>query len=193
MRAHTDDALDGVGADPAAFETFYRAHVRQVERFIARRVADPHEAADLTADVFLAVLEEAHAYRPERGSPLAWVFGIARNTIADHQRGAARRLRLAGKISGRALLDPDSLARVEERLDAERAARHLYAALAALPPDERAVLELVALDGLSLTDVAAVLGVKPVTARVRLHRARRKITLPGDAVTPAADLQEVRS
>lgn len=134
------------------------------------------------------MLEEAHGYRPECGSPLAWVFGIARHTIADHQRRSARRLKLAGKITGRALLDPDSLARVEERLDAERAARQLYAALTALPPDERAVLELVALDGLSLTDVAAVLGVKPVTARVRLHRAPRKVTTSGGV---AAQLQEV--
>jgi RNA polymerase sigma-70 factor (ECF subfamily) len=48
----------------------------------------------------------------------------------------------------------------------------LFAAVAQLPEGERAVLELVALDDLSVTEAAAVLGVRPVTARVRLHRAR---------------------
>lgn len=37
-----------IGRDPDAFETFYREHVRAVERFIARRVTDPQVAADLT-------------------------------------------------------------------------------------------------------------------------------------------------
>ena len=45
-----------------------------------------------------------------------------------------------------------------------------------LPEDDRALIELVALDGLSVADAAQVLGVKPGTARVRLHRARRQIT-----------------
>lgn len=43
MRADTDDPIRGIATDPAAFETFYRAHLRQVERFISRRVGDPHE------------------------------------------------------------------------------------------------------------------------------------------------------
>ena len=44
-----------------------------------------------------------------------------------------------------------------------------------LSESERAILELVALDELSLTEAAAAAGVRPVTARVRLHRARRKL------------------
>ncbi len=193
MNPLTEDDIRRIATDPDALESFYRAHVRDIERFIARRVADPHDAADLTADVFLALMTHAAAYRRELGSPLGWAYGIARHTVADHQRQATRSVRLAGRIAGRALLDADSLARVEERLDAEREARRLHAALAALPPDDRAVLELVALDGLTLVDVAAVLGVKPVTARVRLHRARRRITthLGDDLVAPA--LQEVQS
>lgn len=194
MTPLTEDGVRRIGTDPDALETFYRTHVRDIERFIARRVADPHDAADLTADVFLTLMTHAATYRPERGSPLGWAYGVARHTVADHQRQAARARRLTGRIAGRALLDADSLARVEERLDAERDARRLYAALVTLPPDERAVLELVALDGLTLVDVAAVLGVKPVTARVRLHRARRKVTIHlGDGTAAAPTLLEVQS
>jgi DNA-directed RNA polymerase specialized sigma24 family protein len=55
-------------------------------RFVARRVADPYTAADLTADVFLAVIGSVHTYRPGKGSPVAWLYGIARNVIAADRR-----------------------------------------------------------------------------------------------------------
>ena len=168
--------LRRIGRDPTAFEAFYRANVEAVQRFIARRVNDPHLAADLTADVFLAVIEASDSYRPSRGTPIAWLYGVARNVVADRHRQQARELRLVTRVAGRALLDPDSLARVEDRITAEQESRRLYAALSTLPEDDRALIELVALDGLSVADAAQVLGVKPGTARVRLHRARRQIT-----------------
>jgi RNA polymerase sigma-70 factor (ECF subfamily) len=49
----------GIDRDPDAFEAFYRAHIELVRRFVARRVSDPHLAADLTADVFLAAIDAA--------------------------------------------------------------------------------------------------------------------------------------
>jgi RNA polymerase sigma-70 factor (ECF subfamily) len=61
---------------------------------------------------------------------------------------------------------------MQERLDAAAQARRLFGALSRLPEAERAVFELVALDDLTVTEAAVVLGVRPVTARVRLHRAR---------------------
>ena len=117
--------LSRIGSDPDAFEHFYRAHVHAVERFVARRVADPHTAADLTADIFLAAVESASGYSSGRGSPVGWLYGIARNVVGQQARGAARELRAVSRVSGRALLDDDSLRRVEERLDAELGAREL--------------------------------------------------------------------
>jgi len=69
----------------------------------------------------------------------------------------------------------------------------MYAAMAGLPAGQRAVLELVALDGLSVTEAAAVLGISPVTSRVRLHRARQSLgsALAQDATTNTAPLTEV--
>jgi RNA polymerase sigma-70 factor (ECF subfamily) len=64
------------------------------------------------------------------------------------------------------------------RIDASRAVRELHESLRALPEGERAVLELVAVDDLSVAEAAAALGIRPVTARVRLHRARRAMRLP---------------
>jgi RNA polymerase sigma-70 factor (ECF subfamily) len=164
-----------VARDPELFAEFYRRHVDAVTRFLARRVADPHTVADLTAEVFLAVVDSGHTYRPALGSERAWLFGIARNTVSAERRRAAREADLAGRVAGRRLLDGDDIARLEDKLAAERAGRRAMAALAGLPEGERAVLELVAVDQLTVAEAAAALGIRQVTARVRLHRARRRL------------------
>lgn len=165
--------LSAIASDPAAFEEFYRRYVTVVTRFLARRVSDPHLVADLTADVFYAVIVSAHTYQPGRGSELGWLYGIARNVLAGDRRREALRLRVEGRVAGRRLLDDDDITRLEERIDAESAARSLHQALSRLPDSERAVLELVAVDGLRLKDAAVALGITPAAARVRMYRARR--------------------
>ncbi|WP_020663568.1 RNA polymerase sigma factor [Amycolatopsis benzoatilytica] len=171
------------GSDPAAFEAFYRAHLDLVYGFVARRVSDPHLAADLTAEVFLAAIESAHTYQETRGSLTGWLFGVARNVVNAERRRAARALAVEHRISGRRLLDGAEIVRMEERIEAAATARRAYAAMDQLSEADRAVLELAALDGLSVADVAAVLNITAVAARVRLHRARRRIR---DLLAPAA-------
>ena len=139
--------------DPRLFEEFYRRHVDAVLRFVARRVDDPHTAADLTAEIFLAVLDSAGTYRPHLGSETAWLYGIARNVVSSERRRIARETERDRRISG----------------------RRVWAALARLPEGERAVMELVAVDQLTVTEAAAALGIRQVTARVRLHRARKAL------------------
>lgn len=193
MSTHRPGGIPEIATDPDAFEAFYREHLPDVRRFVARRVADPHLAADLTADVFLAAIDAAESYRPDRGSPVGWLMGVARNVVAAEVRRQVRHVTAVRRIAGRRLLDPDSLARIEERIDAERESRVLYAALAALPRRDQALMELVALDGLSVTDAAAVLGVKPGTARVRLHRSRRLVQSKlRPAPAEPASVQEVQ-
>ena len=87
MTPLTEDVVRRIGTDPDALETFYRTHVRDIERFIARRVADPHDAADLTADVFLTLATHAATYRPERGSLLGGPGsrGIRSPTTSDRR------------------------------------------------------------------------------------------------------------
>ncbi|GGT01989.1 RNA polymerase sigma factor [Streptomyces chromofuscus] len=164
-----------IGEDPEAFEAFYREHVQAVLRYATRRCRDPHAAADLVAEVFLAAISAAHGYRDELGSPVAWLYGIARNVAASEERRAARAWAAERRLAGRRLLDGDDIARLEERIDAERDYRALLADLAALPAGQRAVLESVAVDGLTVAEAATVLGITQVTARVRLHRARRAL------------------
>ncbi|MGK3943655.1 RNA polymerase sigma factor [Streptomyces caeruleatus] len=161
--------------DPRLFEEFYRRHVDAITSFVARRVADPHTVADLTAEIFLAVLDSAHTYRASRGSERAWLYGIARNVVAGERRRLARETDRDRRICGRRLLEPDDIARLEDKLDAESPGRRALAALERLPAGERAVLELVAVDQLTVGEAAAALGISQVAARVRLHRARKSL------------------
>jgi RNA polymerase sigma-70 factor, ECF subfamily len=194
MNHDTGQQVLGIGSDPDLFEAFYRRHLDAVSGFVARRVNDPHRAADLTADIFLAAIDASERYSPERGVPGAWLIGIARNVIADDVRQRARERRAVGRIRGRRLLDPDSIARIEERIDAERELRRVYGALDCLAERDRQLFELVALDGLTVADAAQVLGLKPPTARVRLHRARTRLQSQlATALVPVALTEETPS
>jgi RNA polymerase sigma factor (sigma-70 family) len=175
MEAGDEPPVRSIGTDPAAFSEFYRAHVGEVTRFVTRRVADPQLVADLTAEVFLAAIEAAERYRGSAGGPRTWLFGIARHVIAAEFRRSARERRAEALIAGRRLLDAEDIDRLVARIDAARQVRQLHEELRALPDGERAVLELVAVDGLTIAEAAAALGIRAVTARVRLHRARRAL------------------
>lgn len=174
---------DGVGpeqvrwiaSDPDVFEVFYRQHVEGIQGFVTRRVVEPEHAADLTAEVFLAAIGAAHRYRPARGTPKAWLYGIARTVVAADRRQDARQQTREERLRANALLDENDVTQIEARIEAGAKLRHLYEAMDRLTEKERAILELVAIDELSLTEAATAAGVRPVTARVRLHRARRKL------------------
>lgn len=195
MSGPAEPPVRSIGTDPVAFTEFYRAHVDEVTRFVARRVADPQLVADLTAEVFLAVIEAAGRYRGSFGGPRTWLYGIARNVIAAEFRRSAREQRAASLIAGRRLLATDDVDRLMDRIDASRQVRELHEVLQALPEGERAVLELVSVDGLTVAEAAAALNIRHVTARVRLHRARQALlSVPARSAAeePAAE-EEVMS
>jgi RNA polymerase sigma-70 factor (ECF subfamily) len=167
--------LRWIGTDPELFEVFYLEHVEEMQRFVARRVGDRERAADLTAEIFLAAIDSAHRYRPRRGTPKAWFYGIARTLVASDRRRHGRERAREERFRGSALLEEEDSARMDARIDAAAQSRRLYEAMDRLSEAERAVLELVAIDELTVAEAAAAAGVRPVTARVRLHRARRKL------------------
>lgn len=164
-----------LGRDPDAFEAFYREHLDYVTGYVTRRTRDPAAAADVVAEVFLRVVESTGGHEAGRGPARAWLTGIARNVLADHVRRGVRREAAYGRLRGRRLLDEASTERLVERIDAADSARAVLRTLASLPQGQRELVELVAVDGLSLTEAAAVLGVSAGAARVRYHRARRTL------------------
>jgi RNA polymerase sigma-70 factor (ECF subfamily) len=160
---------------PDEFEAFYREHLPFLRQYLARRVDNPAVVADLTADVFVRVIGSSTTYRSELGPPRAWLVGIARNVLAEHRSSSAQEGAAARRLDGRRLLDDDSAERIVQRIAAEADARALLASIAQLPTLLRDVVELVAVDGLPVTEAARILRISPGAARVRYHRARRAL------------------
>ncbi|MFN8215670.1 MAG: RNA polymerase sigma factor [Solirubrobacterales bacterium] len=187
------EQLRWIGTEPELFEAFYREHVEDLQRFVARRVGERERAADLTAEIFLAAIGSAHRYRPRRGTPKAWLYGIARVLVAEDRRRRGRERAKEERLRGSLLLDEEDAARMDARIDAAAQSRRLYRAMDRLPDAERAVLELVAIDELTVAEAAAAAGMRPVTARVRLHRARRKLRDELAAAAQPTPTEEERS
>lgn len=95
--------------------------------------------------------------------------------MAAERRRQARERRAVRRLAGHAMVGEDDVVRLTEKIDAEAQSRALYLAMDGLSTSERAVLELVALDGLAVQEAAEVLGILPAAARKRLQRARRRV------------------
>jgi RNA polymerase sigma-70 factor (ECF subfamily) len=148
-----------------------------------RRFSTPEDVADFVANVFLEVMRSAGSYDPRRGNAVAWLYGLAGNVAAGMRLQQQRVTDAEHRLAGRALLDSDDYAGVEERIDAASALRRAYEAMQRLPDQDRRLLELVAVDGLSRGEAAKALGITAVATRVRLVRARTRLR----AVLSAAD------
>jgi RNA polymerase sigma factor (sigma-70 family) len=189
-----EDLVSTMAIDPDAFEEFYRRHIHKVMGFAVRRCTTPEEVADLASAVFLVVIQAAPRFDPKLGRAVPWLLGIAAKEYARGARRRAREAKALARLAGRELLDDADHLRLEEQIDAARLAPQVRAAIAALPPTERHMVELTGVDGLSPTDAAAALGIRPSTARMRLNRGRKKLRRalerggadsPGDGDTSA--------
>jgi RNA polymerase sigma-70 factor (ECF subfamily) len=150
----------------AQFEAVFRAHHRAVLSYALRR-CDPDTAQDVVADTFLVCWRRIDQV-PADARP--WLFGVARRSIANRRRSAARTRslneRVAGAADGAHGRDPDEL--LSER-------NTIRAAYARLSERDRELLSLVAWDGLDHAAAARALGCTRATFTVRLHRARRRL------------------
>jgi DNA-directed RNA polymerase specialized sigma24 family protein len=95
----------------AEFERIYRAHVAAVTSYFARRTEDPQLTADLTADTFVAAITSFGTFHPAKGSPRAWLFGIARHVFAQHCASVTRGRDSAARLGGYRVLDIDEAGR----------------------------------------------------------------------------------
>jgi RNA polymerase sigma-70 factor (ECF subfamily) len=159
-------------ADRRAFDRLYRRYVERVYSYAFYRLADHHDAEDVTERTFLAALAAIDDFTEQGASFRAWLFRIAHNAIANAHR--SRRRRPTAPISAAenhpaSGADP---AGVVARADDGRAIR---AALARIPDDRRQVIILRFVDGLSAREIGAVLDRSEGASRVLLHRALRDL------------------
>ena len=171
----SDDAavLAGSLRQPEWFGHIYDRHFPGIYRYIESRLG-PDEAGDLTAETFIDAFRRRASFDPARGPVRPWLFGIATRLVAQHRRAEARRYRALARTPA----EPDPGGhddRVAARVSAQARRGPLMRALAGLSDDDRDVLLLIALGGLSYQEVAAALSIPPGTVASRLNRARRKV------------------
>ena len=163
--------------DDDAFAAFFRRHERRVTRFALRRCASPDEVGDAVAETFFVALRRAASYDQSRPEAAPWLLGICLRVLADQERARTRRRRLARRLAAVPPAYPaDEAERIDAAIDAERGRGELRRAIGELPRRERDVLTLVAYGDLTPTEAAAALGISANAARVRLARARRRLS-----------------
>lgn len=138
--------------------------------FVARRVDEPADVADLVQTVFLRAHANVAAVT-DQDRMLPWLFSITRNAIADHYRSPVRRREVTGDAADGALAHgtPDEAADPTALADLSTCVRPM---LQQLPPTYREALERVEFDGVSQVDVAAELGISVSGLKSRVQRGR---------------------
>lgn len=160
--------------DLTAFAEVYAAALPRVIRTLTRLTGQRAAAEDLAQETMLRIYRARATWRPG-ARVLPWANAIARRLFIDRVRHHRRERRAHDALAHRAPLWTN-----EGRADVHLATRRKAVALAAsferLPARHREVLQLICLDGKSLTEVSAELGETQVALRVRVHRARSALT-----------------
>ncbi|HEY2506501.1 MAG TPA: RNA polymerase sigma factor [Streptosporangiaceae bacterium] len=167
-----------VAGDSDAFGALFDRHATAVYNYVLRRTADWSAAEDLTAAVFLQAWRRRREVEFAADSALPWLLGVARLQLRNAHRARARYLAAVGRAGAEAVThagpaDPAEL--VAGRLDGERQLASLRIAIAALPRQQREVIELCVYAGLDQQAAAIALGISAGTVRSRLHRARQRL------------------
>ncbi|NUR00968.1 MAG: sigma-70 family RNA polymerase sigma factor [Streptomyces sp.] len=161
------------------FAAAYREHYWAVSRYVARRLGGrAGEVEEVVAEVF-TVAWRRRADLP--GSPLPWLYGVARNCLANAVRGYGRRRRLVDRLGN----DETAHGRqIVASPDAETPGGWVHEALARLSEADQEVLRLTAWEELGIDEVAVALGCGTRAASMRLHRARRRLRAEIDRMGP---------
>lgn len=170
-RSDTELLVAATAGDGEAFGAFYRRHAKPVAAFHLARMHDAQDAADLTAETFAAALQGIDRFDPERGEPVAWLFGIARNHLLTALRKGAVEQRARRRMGlERLVLDDVGLERVETAANAERVRVELREGFDALPPEQREAIALRVLLDHEYAEIAGAIGRSEVVARKRVSR-----------------------
>jgi RNA polymerase sigma-70 factor (ECF subfamily) len=184
LRAHVDGDAD-------AFGELFARHRTRLWAVALRTMGNPDDAADGLQDGMVAAFRRAGSFRGE-AAVTTWLHRVVVNACLDRLRAAkVRRFEALpddvddrGTVVATAARDdrPDEAAEVAERR------RRVLDALATLPPEQRAALVLVDMEGYPVAEVAEMLGCAEGTVKSRCSRGRTRLAgLLGDLHHPAGD------
>ena len=172
----TDEALWllAVNGDGDAFGALFDRHRDRVLTHAMRVVGSAHTAEDITAIVFYEAWRRREYVRIVNGSIVAWLLVTANNTIRNHNRQRRRYRSFLEQLPPPALT-ADIADEVVDAAARESEARTLRDAFSRLKLQDRDVITLCVIEGLSLRQAAVALGVAEGTVKSRLHRAKTRL------------------
>ena len=148
------------------FDSLFASYGPDVFAYCGWRAGSASDAQDAVSDVFLTAWRRLDEL-PEGDAARLWLYATARRVIANQRRSSRRRDALRERLRLEAASRPDTPpAAGEESL--------VHEALRRLGQHDRELLVLAEWEGLSPAEIATVVGCRAVTARGRLHRARRR-------------------
>jgi RNA polymerase sigma-70 factor (ECF subfamily) len=153
-----------VSGDQRAFAEIFRRYADVVTSLVRRRVRRHEDACDVVQQTFLQMHRARARFDPER-LLRPWLFTIAANLSRDHARRSHHHREVTSDIEVAAPTSGDPLVSASERLRVRRA-------LAALPANQREVLELHWIEGASYRDIAARTGASHAAVKLRAFRGR---------------------
>jgi RNA polymerase sigma-70 factor (ECF subfamily) len=160
------------------FDDLFASYNPDIVAYCGWRAGSAADAQDAVAEVFLAAWRRLDEL-PEGDAARVWLYATARKVLANQRRSSRRRAALRERLA----LEP---ARAHEPPSSNREETLVHEALRTLGPRDREVLLLAEWEGLSPAQIAAVLGCLTVTARGRLHRARRRFRAAFEDMTRAS-------
>jgi RNA polymerase sigma-70 factor, ECF subfamily len=151
--------------DGRGFDSAYQRYAERIFGFLVRLARSRAVAEDLFQHTFLRLAERGPSLRAD-SDLRAWLFSVARNAFHSHVRALA--------VAARTEL-PLPCADIGTGPERGLLLNELEAALACLATEDRELLLLVAVEGLTPQEVATMLCVDPVVLRKRLSRARARL------------------
>jgi RNA polymerase sigma-70 factor, ECF subfamily len=157
-------------------------HQRMVYQLALHLLGDAQEALDVSQEVFLRVFRTLAQFRGQ-STLKTWIYRIVVNQASNRQRWWRRRRRaqqvaLEDHTAAHGELpEPHISSQPDSVLEQGELSKRVWAALDSLPFDQRAVVVLREIDGLSYEEIAVSLGVAVGTVKSRLARARESLRL----------------
>lgn len=157
--------------DRAAFARLFEMYAPRIKTWLMRRGATPDAAEETAQDALLLIWRKAETFDPARATAAAWIFTIARNLQIDKARRVARERR--GAVYE--LAESDEAERPEDVFVAGQNGEHVRAAIAALSPEQVAVVQLSFFEGVAHGDIARILKIPLGTVKSRLRLAMQNL------------------
>lgn len=162
-----------VNGDQAAWQQLYQIFGGKVYQFFLRNTRNPELSMDKVQEVFFKIFRSKESFK--YGSLKTWIFRIAKNTLIDEWRKAGNKEVLSEILPE--MIEADS--RVEDEVIAsiehERLVEMIDQCLIQIPEQERVVICLVYLAGLTIAELSEVMEIPLGTAKTRVRQARLRL------------------